>query len=76
MYNEQISSTGGRIIQTKTGLIHYGNTDKFITDEYKNVTGVNGRPSKEDTKLKYSFSAFGTVTIPQWTGSSTVHEAK
>jgi hypothetical protein len=36
-----ISSTGGTIKQTKTGLIHYGNTEKFIvepTDDVKDST--------------------------------------
>lgn len=69
--NEQITSTGGRIIQTKTGLIHYGNTDKFV-DEYENVTGVNGRPAKDADKLTYDFSAFLQPVVPTWNGDARV----
>ena len=59
--NEQLSSTGGRIIKTKTGLIHYHNSERQIED-------------KEE--LKFSFSAFEQVKVPQWTGTSTVYQTK
>lgn len=61
------SSTGGRIIKTKTGLIHYGNTENLLTEP---ETKKNGRPAKDEGVLKYDFSAFGSITIPQWTGPS------
>jgi hypothetical protein len=65
------SSTGGRIIKTKTGLIHYGNTDHLI-DEWENKTGVNGRPTKESVEegLKFDFTAFPQVAVPQFSGQS------
>jgi hypothetical protein len=63
------SSTGGRIILTKTGLIHYGNTDKLLTEpEVKK----NGRPGKDDGVLTYDFSAFGNTKVPTWTGTRQV----
>lgn len=64
------SSTGGRIIPTKTGLIHYGNTERFITEPEQ--PKKNGRPAKDEGVLQYSFDAFGSITIPQWTGPSQV----
>ena len=68
--NEIKSSTGGRIIQTKTGLIHYGNTDHLV-DEYENRTGVNGRPTKEsESGLKFDFSAFMQPVVPTWGGGT------
>jgi hypothetical protein len=63
------SSTGGRIIPTKTGLIHYGNTENLLTEpEVKK----NGRPTKDSGTLSFDFSAFGSITIPQWCGPSQV----
>ena len=56
------SSTGGRIIQTKTGLIHYGNTDKFVTERTEDSVDTT----------KYSFSAFNQPAVPTWNGNSRV----
>jgi hypothetical protein len=65
------SSTGGRIIHTKTGLIHYGNTDHLV-DEWENKTGVNGRPTKESVEggLKFDFSQFVQPVVPTFAGES------
>lgn len=61
-----ISSTGGRIINTATGLIHYGNTDRF-TDDNTNTDSVKiGRPEK-DTGLTYDFSAFTQPVVATFT---------
>ena len=63
------SSTGGRIIKTKTGLIHYGNTENLITEpEVKK----NGRPAKDEGVLKFSFAAFTQPKVPVWNGPSQV----
>ena len=69
----KISSTGGRIIENRTGLIHYGNTDNLV-DEYENKTGVNGRPTKESVEggLKFDFSAFLQPVVPTWNGPSRI----
>lgn len=52
------SSTGGRIIKTSGGLIHYGNTERYSTDEL--VVRSAGRPTKISIEegLKFDFSAF------------------
>ena len=56
------SSTGGRIIPIPGGLIHYGNTDRLVTEPTVTVrgTGVVGRPTKISVEegLKFDFSAF------------------
>jgi hypothetical protein len=59
----EISSTGGTIVYTATGLIHKGNTDRFDFDaDTGNKTGTAGRPTKESVEqgLKFDFSAFLT----------------
>ena len=73
----KISSTGGRIIETKTGLIHYRNTDNLV-NEWENKTGVNGRPTKESLEggLKFDFSAFLETVVSTWTGPSRVVKFK
>lgn len=54
------SSTGGTIEITKTGLIHRGDTERFITDEYTTDNGNRvGHPTK-DTGLEFDFSALLT----------------
>ena len=57
------SSTGGHIIPTSTGLIHYCNTERF-TDEFhgNDQNGVVGRPTKISVEegLKFDFGAFLT----------------
>jgi hypothetical protein len=58
-----LTQAGGRIIPTKTGLIHYGNTDRFQADAY------NG--STNDTP-KFDFSAFPQVKVPEWMGTKQV----
>jgi hypothetical protein len=67
------SSTGGRIIPTKTGLIHYGNTERFA-DAYENKTGINGRPTKESVEggLKFDFSMFVQPVVPTFAGQSRI----
>ncbi len=45
------SSTGGKIVQTKTGLIHHANTDRLITES-------ENEHSKQN--LAYDFSQFNT----------------
>ena len=59
--NEIQSSTGGRILKTKSGLIHYGNTDRFDFEEVV-VRAKPGRPTKVSVEegLKFDFSAFIT----------------
>jgi hypothetical protein len=56
------SSTGGRIINIAGGLIHYGNTDRLITEPEVTVrvAGRVGRPTKISVEegLKFDFSAF------------------
>jgi hypothetical protein len=56
------SSTGGRIIPITGGLIHYGNTDRLITEPTVTVrgNGTVGRPTKISVEegLKFDFSAF------------------
>jgi hypothetical protein len=56
------SSTGGRIISIPGGLIHYGNTDRLITEPEVTVrvAGRVGRPTKISVEegLKFDFSAF------------------
>ena len=56
----EISSTGGTIIYTRTGLIHKGNTDRFEFEP--EVKRANGRPTKVSVEegLKFDFSAFMT----------------
>jgi len=58
----EISSTGGTIVYTATGLIHKGNTDRFDFENVGNKTGTVGRPTKESVEcgLKFDFSAFLT----------------
>jgi len=55
------SSTGGRIIQIPGGLIHYGNTDRLIT-ETETLPKRTGRPTKESVEngLTFDFQAFLT----------------
>ena len=67
----KISSTGGRIIETRTGLIHYQNTDNLI-DEWENKTGINGRPEKDSDQVKFDLSAFPQPTVPAWHGPSRI----
>jgi hypothetical protein len=56
------SSTVGRIINIPGGLIHYGNTDRFVTEAEVTVrtSGRVGRPTKISVEegLKFDFSAF------------------
>ena len=54
------SSTGGRIISIPGGLIHYGNTDRLVTEPTVTVRGNGGRPTKISVEegLKFDFSAF------------------
>jgi hypothetical protein len=56
------SSTGGRIIPISGGLIHYGNTDRLVTESVVTVRGSGqvGRPTKISVEegLKFDFSAF------------------
>lgn len=64
------SSTGGRIISIPGGLIHYGDTERLLTDEVTvRVPGRAGRPTKISVEegLKFDFSAFlspVTLTAP------------
>jgi hypothetical protein len=55
------SSTGGRIITIPGGLIHYGNTDRLVT-EASDLPKRTGRPTKVsvETGLTFDFSAFLT----------------
>lgn len=61
------SSTGGRIISIPGGLIHYGNTDRLVTEPTSTDRGGQvGRPTKilAEEGLKFDFSAFMTpVTL-------------
>lgn len=56
----EISSTGGTIIRTRTGLIHKGNTDRF--DFETEAKRAVGRPTKLSVEqgLKFDFSAFAS----------------
>ena len=57
------SSTGGRIISIPGGLIHYGNTDRLVTEPTPTDRGGQvGRPTKilAEEGLKFDFSAFLT----------------
>ena len=57
------SSTGGRIISIPGGLIHYGNTDRLVTEPTStDRDGQVGRPTKilAEEGLKFDFSAFLT----------------
>lgn len=48
------SSTGGKIVPTKNGLIHYANIDRLITES---------ESVQSDQTLTYDFSQFPT-TVP------------
>lgn len=47
------SSTGGKIIPTSTGLIHYANTERFVTESQGD--------QQCEKNLSYDFSQFPVV---------------
>lgn len=81
-----LSSTGGSITLTKTGLIHTparGAYSGRLAEEgieaviYDAPKRGRGRPKKVSaTGASYDFSAFGSVKVPKWTGTRTVYAAK
>jgi hypothetical protein len=82
--NTTLSSTGGLIALTKTGLIHKAENGAYsgrVAEDGSELRVVDqvkrgrGRPKlATSTNGFYDFSAFMTsVKLPKWTGSSRVY---
>lgn len=81
MKKAEVSSTGGKIVYTETGLIHIPHAGAYSGRAAEEGVEVKvydapkrgrGRPRK-DSVSKYDFSAFVTdVKVPEWKGESQV----
>lgn len=82
MKKAEVSSTGGKIVYTKTGLIHIPHAGAYSGRAAEEGVEVKvydapkrgrGRPRK-DSISKYDFSAFmSDVKVPEWNGPSQVY---